>query len=142
MSILAKLERKIDAVEQRHRAAQDNLQRIATEKRELEAAYRVLMQLFDEEAKAGDKGVGSGEELSRPKLVLKILDEAPSPLRPSEIREIAQKEHGRDIPSNSVHSALYHAKNTGRATNSGGTWSPVPANETAPGNGESPGATS
>ena len=132
-SILAKLEKKIDAANQRHQAAQDNLQRIAAEKRELDAAYRVLTQLLDEEAKAGSIGATTGEELSRPKLALKILEESPHGLRPSEIKGIASKKYGRELPTDSLSAALTYHKKSGLVTNKDGLWSIVSTNETASG---------
>ena len=130
-SILAKLEKKIDAANQRHQAAQDNLQRIAAEKRELDAAYRVLTQLLDEEAKAGSIGATTGEELSRPKLALKILEESPHGLRPSEINGIASTKYGRELPTDILSAALTYHKKSGLVTNENGLWSAVSARETA-----------
>ena len=130
-SILAKLEKKIDAANQRHQAAQDNLQRIAAEKRELDAAYRVLTQLLDEEAKAGSIGATTGEELSRPKLALKILEESPHGLRPSEIKGIASTKYGRELPTDILSAALTYHKKSGLVTNENGLWAAVSAHETA-----------
>ena len=132
-SILTKLEKKIDAVRQRHRAAEGNLQRIAAEKLELEAAHRIVTQLLDEVAKEGSPGTDSGEEVSRPKLVLKIIEESSVGLRPGEIKTIALEQYGREIPSAVLHAALAYIKKSGRVTNSGGLWSTVPMIESASG---------
>ena len=132
-SILTTLEKKIEAAERRHQAAQENLRKISDEKREFEAAYRVLTQLLDEEAKAGSTRTDSGEGLSRPKLILQIIEESPRAVKPIEIRNIAQEKYGREITPTVLHAALAYIKKSGRATNSGGLWSPVPMNESASG---------
>ena len=132
-SILAKLEKKIDAVRERHRAAEGNLQRIATEKRELVAAYRILTQLLDEEAKAGSIGATTGEELSRPKLALKILEESPHGLRQSEIKRIASIKYGRELTTDILSAALSYHKKSGLVTNKDSLWSIVSTTETTSG---------
>ena len=125
MSIVLKIEAKLSAVNKRLEAAQRHIETIVDEKRKLDHAYSVVTELLEEEGNGmkGPKGPNNPSELTGPKLIVKILEETPRPLRPSEVSDIALKEYGREIPPASVSSALAYAKRSGRASNSEGTWS-------------------
>ena len=124
MSMLLKIEAKLDAVNKRLEAAQRHINTIIEEKRRLDHARGVVTELLEEDGN-GVKEQNDSSELSRPKLIIKILEESPRALRSGEIRDIALKEYGREIPPAPANSALAHAKRSGRATNSDGLWSIV-----------------
>ena len=121
MSVLLKIEAKLDAVNKRLEAAQQHLATIHDEKRKLDAAYGVVTDILGEDGN-GTSGQNDSHELTNPGLIMKILGESPRALRPSEIRDIALKEYGREIPPATSSAALAYAKKAGRLTNSDGTW--------------------
>ena len=126
----AQLEEMIRTTDQRLQVAQQNLEKIATEKRELEAAWRVFSRI----KKSGDqpqKGNGAADpRKTQAQLVLEILENAaPEGLAPREIRAVAMKEHGREIPSGSLSNVLAQAQRAGTITRRNGAWS-VPSSET------------
>ena len=124
MSILLKIEAKLDAVNKRLETAQRNINTIIEEKRRLDDARGVVTELLEEDGK-GVKEQNDSSELSRPKLIIKILEESPRALRSSEIRDIALKEYGREISPAPFNAALGYNKRSGRLTNSDGMWTIV-----------------
>ena len=134
MSLLAKIERKIDAAAQRLEAAERNVQAIVDEKTELEAAHRVLARLLDEDARANgkDASASTGEsELTQRALITMILKEADRPMKPAEIAAVALENHGRKIPSGTINGNLHRWKGEKRVIHDSTGWSltsPVPCN--------------
>ena len=129
MSLLAKIERKIDAAAQRLEAAKRNIQAIVDEKSELEAAHRVLARLLDEDARANgkDASASTGEsELTQRALITMILKEADRPMKPAEIAAVALENHGRNIPSGTINGNLHRWKKEGRVINDSIGWSLTP----------------
>ena len=96
------------------------------EKRRLDHACDVVTELLEEDGN-GVKEKNGSSELSRPKLIMKILEESPRALRSDEIRDIALKEYGREIPPAPFNSALGYTRRSGRVTNSDGMWTIAPA---------------
>ena len=124
MSILLKIEAKLEAINKRLEAAQRQIQTIIVEKRKLDNAYAVVTEVLEDDGN-GVQSQNDSSELTGPKLIMKILEESPRSLRSGEIRDIAQKEYGREIPRAPVNAALAYAKRSGRITNSDGLWSIV-----------------
>ena len=124
MSILLKIEAKLEAINKRLEAAQRQIETIIEEKRKLDNAYGVVTEVLEDDGN-GVQSQNDSSELTGPKLIMKILEESPRSLRSGEIRDIAQKEYGREIPPAPVNSALAYAKRSGRVTNSDGLWSIV-----------------
>ena len=123
MSIILKIEAKQDAINKRLAVAQHNIQSIIDEKLKLDHAYGVVTELLKEDGNGASKQNDNPGELTAPKLILMILEKSPRPLRPIEIREIAMKEYGREIPPDRSHAALAYFRKSGRLTNSDGLWS-------------------
>ena len=135
MSLLAKIERKIDAAAQRLEAAERNVQAIVDEKTELEAAHRVLARLLDEDARANgkDASASTGEsELTQRALLTMILKEADRPLKPAEIVAVALEKHGRKVPNGTLHGNLHRWKKEGRVINTESGWSLTPSGSSSP----------
>ena len=131
MSFLRKIEAKLDVVNkrleaaQRHiEAAQSQINTLIEEKRRLDHARGVVTELIEEDSN-GVKEQNDSSELSRPKLIIKILENSTRALRSGEIRDIALKEYGREIPPAPINAALGYNKRSGRVTNSDGVWSIV-----------------
>ena len=135
MSLLAKIERKIDAAAQRLEAAERNVQAIVEEKTELEAAHRVLARLLDEDARENgkDASASTGEsELTQRALLTMILKEADRPLKPAEIMAVALEKHGRKVPTGTLHGNLHRWKKEGRVINTESGWSLTPSGSSSP----------
>ena len=135
MSLLAKIERKIDAAAQRLEAAKRNVQAIVDEKSELEAAHRVLARLLDEDARANgkDASASTGEgKLTQRALIMMILKEADRPLKPAEIAAVALEKHGRKIPSGTINGNLHRWKGQKRVTSDNTGWSLAPPVSSSP----------
>ena len=135
MSLLAKIERKIDAAAQRLEAAERNVQAIVDEKTELEAAHRVLARLLDEDARENgkDASASTGEsELTQRALLTMILKEADRPLKPAEIMAVALEKHGRKVPTGTLHGNLHRWKKEGRVINTESGWSLTPSGSSSP----------
>ena len=129
MSLLAKIERKIDAAAQRLEAAKRNIQAIVDEKSELEAAHRVLARLLDEDARANgkDASASTGEsELTQRALITMILKESDRPMKPAAVAAVALQKHGRKIPSGTINGNLHRWKKEGRVINDSIGWSLAP----------------